>query len=298
MRPQRGGFDETTYFPAAQFGVAGKLLFLAMLTACMVFTLQKSQLRPAEIYRHAATLYSHAATSLQRLAVPAPAPTPSAFEQESLMTPRELLDRWDPLIAGAARRFGISKDWIRAVIRMESGGRTMLEENLPITSSAGAMGIMQVMPGTYREMRAQYKLGVDPYNPHDNVLAGTAYLKWLYRRYGYPAMFAAYNDGPGKLEDHLLRGRPLPAETRAYVDGVATMLNGRRRGALETAELTRPDGLPVVIDASAVAAIRAPLPGEFAPSVHAVLRLGKHSQAVQETIAAAAAIIKQHGGRA
>jgi soluble lytic murein transglycosylase-like protein len=131
------------------------------------------------------------------------APPPSAFAVESAMAPRDLMKRWDPIVAEASKKFGVSETWIRAVMRMESGGRTMLGENQPIISSAGAMGLMQVMPETYADMRAQYGLGADIFDPHDNIFAGAAYLHILYRKYGNPAMFAAYNDGPGALEDHL-----------------------------------------------------------------------------------------------
>ena len=106
-------------------------------------------------------------------------------------------------IAEAARRFGIPAPWIVAVMRQESGGRTMLGEGTPIVSRAGAIGLMQVLPGTYVEMAVQHKLGDNPFEPRDNIMAGTAYLRWLHHKYGYPAMFAAYNAGPGRLEDHL-----------------------------------------------------------------------------------------------
>ncbi|OJT94963.1 MAG: hypothetical protein BGN82_07270 [Alphaproteobacteria bacterium 65-7] len=83
------------------------------------------------------------------------------------------------------------------------------------------MGLMQVMPGTYQDLRKQFGLGSNPHAPRDNILAGTAYLQQMYRRYGYPAMFAAYNAGPGRYEDYLHRRRPLPAETIAYIAGIA-----------------------------------------------------------------------------
>lgn len=140
------------------------------------------------------------------------------------MTSSELINRWDPLVAEASRRFGISEAWIKAVIRVESGGRTVQAGDQPITSQAGAMGIMQLMQGTYKQMRARYGLGADPFNPHDNVIAGTAYLHWLYKKYGFPNMFAAYNDGPGKLDDHLRDGAPLPDETRNYIASVTRIL--------------------------------------------------------------------------
>ena len=110
------------------------------------------------------------------------------------------MNRWQGLIAEASDRFHIPANWIRTVIQMESGGRTMLNEEKPITSPVGAVGLMQLMPGTYDQMRRQHNLGANPFNPHDNIMAGAAYLSWLHHRMDIPAMFVAYNDGPGNLE--------------------------------------------------------------------------------------------------
>jgi soluble lytic murein transglycosylase-like protein len=126
------------------------------------------------------------------------------------------LDRWSPFIVEASRRFNIPECWIRAVVRAESGGQALLDGQ-PITSRAGAMGLMQLMPETWVELRGRLGLGVDAYDPHDNILAGTAYLRSLYERYGYPGLFAAYNAGSARLDDHLFGGRPLPHETLAYL---------------------------------------------------------------------------------
>jgi soluble lytic murein transglycosylase-like protein len=104
---------------------------------------------------------------------------------------------WTLEVREASERFGIPEDWIRRVIRAESGGRTRLAGR-PITSRAGAMGLMQLMPGTWAEMRSRHRLGPDPYDPRDNILAGTAYLRMLYDRFGYPGLFAAYNAGPAR----------------------------------------------------------------------------------------------------
>ena len=79
---------------------------------------------------------------------------------------------WSACIDEAAQRFGIPSEWVRGVIMVESNGRTLLDGR-PITSSAGAMGLMQVMPGTFAEMSARYGLGSDPYDPRANILAGT-----------------------------------------------------------------------------------------------------------------------------
>ena len=134
-------------------------------------------------------------------------PVPSAAHQ---------IDRWQPLIAEAATRFGLPEGWIRTVMLAESGGQTM-RNGRPITSPAGAMGLMQLMPDTYDEMRARHGLGDDPYDPRDNILAGAAYLRAMYQRFGYPGLFAAYNAGPARYNAHQNNGRPLPPETRAFL---------------------------------------------------------------------------------
>jgi Transglycosylase SLT domain len=231
---------------------------------------------------------------------PAAPPKPSVYEQESAMSDSERIDRWNPLIKEASRRFAVSGAWIRAVMMLESGGRTMLSENRPITSSAGAMGLMQLMPGTYDEMRRVYGLGADPYDPHDNVFAGAAVLAALYKQYGYPTMFAAYNDGPGMMAVHARLSQALPAETSAYVRNIASILGtgvrlrpGAKGGG---ARLTRPDGSPVMLDAGAVVSVRAALPGEYAPGVQSVVTIGRLRQGVREDVRAATAIIRAHGG--
>jgi soluble lytic murein transglycosylase-like protein len=260
-------------------------MFLLVLSIAVFFAAQVRE------PRQTATIYNRVATSLKQVVLPRPA-APSAFRQEAAMTSPELMARWEPLIAEAAQHFGISESWLRAVMRMESGGRTMQGENQPITSPVGAVGLMQLMPATYDEMRAQYGLGADATDPHDNVYAGAAYLSWLHKKYGYPAMFAAYNDGPGKLEDHLYRGRALPAETQHYVAGIAGMLGNRVAAATtETAKLTRPDGTPIAIDKGRVRAIYAPLPGEYADSVKSVIAIGKKRQGVRETVTEANALL-------
>jgi hypothetical protein len=172
-------------------------------------------------------------------------------------------------------------------------------DNLPITSDMGAMGIMQVLPQTYADMRLQHGLGADPYDPHDNVIAGTAYLKWLYGKYGNPGMFAAYNDGPGNLDAFLNQGRDLPDETHSYVNGISKMLGqpANQLAHLTTAEFTRPDGTPIQIDTRSVSAVRAAFPGEYAPGVLSVLSMGKKSQGVREDVPAVIATLRTHGAK-
>lgn len=120
----------------------------------------------------------------------------------------------------AARRFGLPSAWIQAVVRAESGGRA------DVLSPKGAMGLMQLMPGTWREMRAELGLGEDPFAPRDNILAGAAYLRRLYDVYGWRGFLAAYNAGPGRYARHLAGGGPLPTETVRYVARVSAEIAG------------------------------------------------------------------------
>ena len=124
------------------------------------------------------------------------------------------------LIAEASLRFGVPASWIAEVMQVESRGRANA------LSSKGAIGLMQVMPQTYADMRARYGLGANPWSPRDNVLAGAAYLRLLYDRYGAPGFLVAYNAGPGRWDDYRLRGRLLPSETLAYLARLGPVVGG------------------------------------------------------------------------
>jgi hypothetical protein len=227
---------------------------------------------------------------------PAP-PKPSAFALEQRMSFRQLMARWDPTIAEAAKRFGVPQPWIRAVMQVESGGRTMLGEHQPMKSSMGAMGLMQLMPQTYADMRAQHGLGKNPYDPHDNIMAGAAYLRFLRARYGYPQMFAAYNDGPGNLEARMMGRGLLPLETQNYMVNItAALTKGGPGGRGAMVKFTRPNGTPAIINAAAVVSVRAAFPGEYAPGVQSVITVGRLHQGVRESLVRAKAIIRAHGG--
>ncbi|MGX4770466.1 lytic transglycosylase domain-containing protein [Bradyrhizobium guangdongense] len=117
----------------------------------------------------------------------------------------------------ASKRFAIPLNWILSVMNVESAGEVHAR------SKNGAMGLMQIMPATWAELRARYNLGNDPYDPHDNILAGAAYLRELFDRYGSPGVFAAYNAGPSRYEEHLAGGS-LPDETRTYVAKLVNLL--------------------------------------------------------------------------
>lgn len=160
-------------------------------------------------------------------------------------------DPWGPYIREASVRFKVPERWVREVMRQESDGQEQA------VSSAGAMGLMQVMPGTYDELSRRYALGGDPYEPHDNIMAGTAYLREMYDRYGAPGFLAAYNAGPYRLEDYLGGNGTLPDETVNYVASIAPRIAG-------TARMTGPlavyaqSGPMLPVDATPVLEVAAP----------------------------------------
>jgi hypothetical protein len=129
-------------------------------------------------------------------------------------------DPWGPYIREASNRFDVPERWIREVMRQESGGR------IAATSQVGAMGLLQLMPGTYAELRSKHGLGDDPYHPWDNIMAGTAYIREMYDLYGSPGFLAAYNGGPRRLENYLWAGGSMPAETRNYVARIGPRIQG------------------------------------------------------------------------
>ena len=155
----------------------------------------------------------------------------AAATMNAIPSAAETVIDWRPFVIEASQRFGIPVAWIERVMQAESGGKTRWGRRRT-TSRAGAMGLMQVMPATWAELRAAHRLGIDPYDPHDNILAGTAYLRELYDRFGYPGLFAAYNAGPSRYADYL-NGRPLPGETRGYLNKVA--VGGRDTPAPQSA---------------------------------------------------------------
>lgn len=154
---------------------------------------------------------------LSGLAVTGPVSAPALAE-----APTVIRDPNAAAIAEASTRFAIPELWIRAVMQVESAS------DPGAVSRAGAMGLMQVMPGTWAVLRQDHDLGADPFEPRDNILAGTAYLRAMLDRYGtVGGMLAAYNAGPGRYDAYLSEGRPLPAETRAYVAILAPRLDGK-----------------------------------------------------------------------
>jgi soluble lytic murein transglycosylase-like protein len=135
-------------------------------------------------------------------------------------------DRFASFIAEASARFTVPAPWISAIIQIESTG------DKHAISPRGAMGLMQLMPATWVELSARYELGLDPFDPRDNIMAGTAHIRELRDRFGSAGFLAAYHAGPTRYARHLMTGQPLPPETTAYVAKVTPLLgNGQAEHA-------------------------------------------------------------------
>ena len=96
--------------------------------------------------------------------------------------------------------------------------------NARALSHSGAIGLLQLMPRTWAVLRERRHLGADPYDPHDNVIAGTALLRELYDRPGPGGFLAAYSASPERYLAYLTQGKPLTDETRAYLAHIARLL--------------------------------------------------------------------------
>lgn len=156
-------------------------------------------------------------------------------------------DTFAGFVAEASHRFALPVSSIQAVMQAESGG------DVRALSPKGAMGLMQIMPATWAALRQRYGLGADPYDPRDNITAGTAYLRELHDRFGERGFLAAYNAGPGRYEEHLATGRPLPAETLSYMATVKSLLDGTLAGSSPAAASWASSSLFVAIAKAALA---------------------------------------------
>ncbi len=148
--------------------------------------------------------------------IPAMAQTSPVEPSAGTLPPTESVDA---LIDESSRRFSIPALWIRSVMHVESGG------DAQALSPKGAVGLMQIMPETYTELRQKFGLGADPYQPHNNIMAGAAYLREMLDLYGTSGFLAAYNAGPARYDEHLTTGEPLPEETQIYLSRLAPMLS-------------------------------------------------------------------------
>jgi soluble lytic murein transglycosylase-like protein len=128
------------------------------------------------------------------------------------------LAMWEPDLQELSEKYGVDPNLARAVMRLESGG------NPNAVSSAGAIGLMQLMPGTARS------LGVDPKDPKRNLEGGIKYLAFLADKYDgdYEKTLAAYNAGSGRVDSY--GGIPPFPETERYVKNVLSLYRKYSRG--------------------------------------------------------------------
>ena len=151
-------------------------------------------------------------------------PPVSGAEEDS--TP----DPFAAFIDEASHRFNVPTLWLHSVMQVES------TEDAHAVSPKGAIGLMQIMPETYTQLRQDYGLGADPFDPHDNIMAGAAYLHEMYDLYGTPGFLAAYNAGPGRYDAHLVTGQPLPAETQIYLSRLEPLIGGVQAARIMTVD--------------------------------------------------------------
>jgi soluble lytic murein transglycosylase-like protein len=143
------------------------------------------------------------------------------------------IDRFANFIAEASARFTVPAPLIRAIIQIESAGDDHA------ISPRGAMGLMQLTHATWVQLSVRYELGLDPFDPKDNIMAGTAYVRELRDRLGSADFLGAYHAGPTRYEQHLMTRQPLPPETAAYVAAVTDCSVTRRLNTLHFASNVR-----------------------------------------------------------
>lgn len=148
------------------------------------------------------------------------------------------VDGW---IVKYSQEYGVDPNIVRAVVMQESGGRQ------DVISPAGAIGYGQLMLDTAKG------LGVDPYDPEQNIKGTVMYLGQMHDRYGgnWDRALYAYNWGPGNMDAYLqtgkgLDGRPMPSETLNYVPGVRGRLSGGQQPAVAGGYGGGAGGMPMI----------------------------------------------------
>jgi hypothetical protein len=239
--------------------------------SCRSSTKNRRTALRAALSATALALLAACAGHAPQLSAPQLAAEYAAHARGNYVPPGPPGDPWGPYVREASQRFDVPDQWIRAVMRVESDGQEYQQGEL-IISPKGAMGLMQVMPDTYEELRGRYALGDDPYDPHDNILAGAAYLREMYDIYGSPGFLAAYNAGPHRLDDYLSDAKPLPDETRRYVAMIGPAVEGIYPAHRSPAEAYAMNSLPIEIPPGLrygrslmLASARHPVPGRRTP---------------------------------
>ncbi len=128
------------------------------------------------------------------------------------------VQKFHPEIQRAAAAFEVDPLLVRAVIKAES------DFDPGAVSEKGATGLMQIMPANYDDLKVN-----DPFDPEQNIMGGTRYLKRLMTRYDgkLPLVLAAYNAGPGAVDRY--NSVPPFSETRRYVSKVMKFYAGYKR---------------------------------------------------------------------
>lgn len=134
--------------------------------------------------------------------------------------------QWQTLIEKAANQFDLAPLWLESILRVESAGCETMD-GMPTVSSAGAMGLMQLMPEIWARLRSELGLGPDPFDPHDNIVAGAKYVRELYDRFGLTGAIAAYHAGPSRYAQHLRSGEALPESTLDYLSRVMSHIDAQ-----------------------------------------------------------------------
>ncbi len=145
-----------------------------------------------------------------------------------------------PIFDAAGQEWNVDPNLLRAMAQQESGGKPR------IVSSAGAQGVMQIMPGTQRD------LGVtDPNDPQQSIFGGAKYMSQLLDQYKSPELaLAAYNAGPDRVDNHLATGNPLPRETQAYVPAISANYQRMAKAPAASAAPAATSAAPAVQPAS------------------------------------------------
>lgn len=203
--PQRTGFDDILAAVSAGGSVDGKALAeLCRLEMLRGSTSLVTDQDFEQSFPHPLSSLTAYTASSQRndLTAPAEVRNPPAMFQLTDAPVTDIAHR-------AAQRYGVDPALVKAVIKAES------DFNPKVESPVGAQGLMQLMPGTARD------LGVsDPFDPEQNVMGGTRYLKQLLDKYAgdVDKTLAAYNWGPGNVDRKGMT--TLPDETRTYLSRV------------------------------------------------------------------------------